>query len=144
MMHLVTHLGGARFTVGLALAFIAFGGALRTAGLAALLANAVSHAAVQVLKRVVARPRPCDASGNPLALVALPDPFSFPSGHAAAATSVGLVFMFVWPFTGIVALPLAAVVAWSRVALRVHYPGDVAGGVLLGVAGAVAARSLLL
>lgn len=143
-MHVVTHLGGARCTVGLALAFITFGGELRAAGLAALLANAMSHAAVQVLKRVVARPRPCDANGHPLALVALPDPFSFPSGHAAASASVGLVLTFAWPLTGVVALPVAAMVAWSRVALRVHHPGDVAGGVLLGAAGAVLARGIIL
>jgi len=55
---------------------------------AALFALTSSHLAVQVLKRAVARARPCDANGRLLALIDLPDPYSFPSGHAAAASAM--------------------------------------------------------
>jgi len=75
-MRWVTHLGGARATIGTGLLLVAVGE--RRLGLAVLVALTLSHVAVQVLKRAVARPRPCGA------LVDLPDPFSFPSGHAAA------------------------------------------------------------
>jgi undecaprenyl-diphosphatase len=115
----------------------------RDVGLAVLVALTLSHIAVQILKRAVARPRPCDANGRPLALVDLPDPFSFPSGHAAAATAVAGAVALAHPLTAPVLLPLAAWIAYSRVALRVHHVGDVLAGVALGAAGVAAASALL-
>jgi undecaprenyl-diphosphatase len=139
-MRWLTHLGGARATVGAGLAVLALD---RRLGLAALLANAVSHLAVRVLKRAVARPRPCDTSGHPRALVELPDPFSFPSGHAAAAAAVAVTLSQAHPWLAPLLLPLAGVVAVSRVRLRVHHASDVVAGAALGVAGALAAAALL-
>lgn len=143
MRRWITHAGGARATLGAGVVLVAAGGAERRVGYAALLANAMSHVAVQVLKRAVARPRPCDASGHLLALVDLPDPYSFPSGHAAAATAVAATVSLAHPLLAPVLLPLAATVAVSRVALRVHHPGDVVAGVLLGLSGAAAAAFIL-
>lgn len=140
-MRWLTHLGGARVTIGVGLV-LAAAGAMRL-GLATLLANAVSHLAVQVLKRMVRRPRPCDANGRALALVDLPDPFSFPSGHAAASTAVAGTLCLYEPLLAPFLLPVAAAVGVSRVALRVHYVGDVLAGALLGVAGAMTAAALL-
>jgi undecaprenyl-diphosphatase len=140
-MRWLTHLGGVAATVGAALALLALGD--ERAGAGALLANLLSHLPVQALKRLVARPRPCDAEGRPLARVALPDPFSFPSGHAAAATAVAASVALAHPWPGALALPLAALVAVSRVTLRVHHVGDVAAGAALGLAGAIAATAIL-
>ena len=144
MMKALTHLGGARATVGTAVALIAAGDSERTVGIAALAANVVSHLAVQVLKRVVARPRPCDIDGRALALVALPDPYSFPSGHAAAATAVAATLTFAHPMLGPVLLPVATAVAVSRVKLRVHHVGDVVAGTMLGLGGAIFSQVFLL
>lgn len=141
-MSWLTHLGGVTATVGAGLALLALGES--RAGAGALLANLLSHLPVQALKRLVARPRPCDAAGRPLARVAPPDPFSFPSGHAAAATAVAAsVALAGDPWPGALALPLAALVAVSRVTLRVHHVGDVAAGAALGLAGAIAATAIL-
>jgi undecaprenyl-diphosphatase len=140
-MRWLTHLGGARVTIGAGLALIATGE--RDLGLAVLIALTLSHVAVQVLKRAVARPRPCDANGRPLALVELPDPFSFPSGHAAAATAVAGAVSVAHPIAAPVLIPLAALIAYSRVALRVHHVGDVVAGIALGAAGVAAAGALL-
>jgi undecaprenyl-diphosphatase len=140
---LVTHLGGARATIAAGLALTALGGESRRAGFAALLGNAASHVLVQILKRTVARPRPCDAAGVPLALVDLPDPFSFPSGHAAAAFAVAVPIAATWPWLAPAVLALAALVAFSRVSLRVHHPGDVLAGAALGVAGSLVALQIL-
>jgi len=140
-MRALTHLGGARVSVGVGLALVAAGE--RRLGLAALVANATSHGAVQILKRTVARARPCDPYGRPLALIELPDPFSFPSGHAAAAAAVATTISLQVPLLAPVFLPLAALVAASRVQLRVHHVGDVVAGAALGVAGAVVATLLL-
>jgi undecaprenyl-diphosphatase len=142
MIRLLTQLGGARVTLGLGVLLVLAGD--RTVGLAVLLANAASHVVVQLLKRLVARPRPCDGFGRPLALVELPDPFSFPSGHAAAATAVAATLAFARPLLAPFVLPLAVLVAASRVTLRVHHPGDVVAGALLGLAGALVAAHLLL
>ncbi len=142
-MRRLTELGSAQATLGAAVALIALGGDERRVGLAALLANSASHLAVQILKRIVARPRPCDADGRLLALVALPDPYSFPSGHAAAAVAVASAITFTHPLLGVVLLPLAAAVAASRVTLRVHHVGDVIAGALLGLGGAIAAQVLI-
>jgi undecaprenyl-diphosphatase len=140
-MRRLTHLGDAWATIGIALAVAAIGEP--GLGAAMLLANALSHAPVQLLKRLVARPRPSDALGRPLALVPLPDPFSFPSGHAAATTAVASTLVMAHPGTAPLALPLVALVGYSRVALRVHHASDVLAGIGMGLAGALAARVLL-
>jgi len=141
-MRWVTHLGSARVTIGIGLLLVAIGEQLL--GLAALFALTTSHLVVQVLKRAVARPRPCDANGRLLALIDLPDPYSFPSGHAAAASAVGGTIAIAHPSLAPVLLPLAALIAVSRVSLRVHHRGDVIAGGLLGLAGAVAAAAFIL
>ncbi|HEX4627814.1 MAG TPA: phosphatase PAP2 family protein [Gemmatimonadales bacterium] len=140
-MRWLTHIGGARITLGIGVVLVAFGEP--RLGLAALIANAGSHVLVQVLKRAVARARPCDIGGRPLALVDLPDPHSFPSGHAAAATAVAVTIALAHPGIAPLALPLAGMVGYSRVALRVHHVTDVLAGVVLGLGGAIAASHLL-
>jgi len=141
-MRWLTHLGGARITIGIGLLLVAIGEQLL--GLAALFALTTSHLVVQVLKRAVARPRPCDANGRLLALIDLPDPYSFPSGHAAAASAIGGTIAIAHPLLAPVVLPLAVLIAASRVSLRVHHRGDVIAGGLLGLAGAVAAAAFIL
>ena len=142
-MRWITHLGGAPSTIGIPTALWLSGGHLAAAGRTALVANALSHVAVQILKRTVARARPCDANGVPLAEIAIPDPFSFPSGHSAAATAVAATLALAHPWVAPVALPLAGAICLSRIRLRVHHRADVVAGAALGLAGALAARSLL-
>ena len=142
MIRWVTHLGGARATIGTGLLLVAVGE--RRLGLAVLVALTLSHVAVQVLKRAVARPRPCDANGHPLGLVDLPDPFSFPSGHAAAVSAIATTLALREPITAVLVVPIAVLVSGSRVALRVHHVSDVVAGVALGVAGGIAGAVLLL
>ena len=140
-MRWITHLGGARTTLAAGLALIGLGEA--RLGLTALLANAGSHVLVQLLKRTVARARPCDATGRLLALVDLPDPHSFPSGHAAAATAVAVTVALAHPLAAPIVLPLAALVGYSRVRLHVHHVSDVVAGVVLGLGGAIGATRLV-
>ena len=140
-MRWLTHLGGARFTLAVGVALVVWGEP--RLGVAALLGNAGSHLLVQILKRAVARTRPCDALGRPLALVDLPDPHSFPSGHAAAATAVATTIALAHPIAAPLVLPVAGLVAYSRVSLRVHHISDVLAGALLGLGGAIGAVRLL-
>jgi len=142
-MRWITHLGDAVSTVGIGVALCLAGGHLAEIGRVALLANALSHVAVQVLKRTVVRARPCDANGIPLALVNVPDPFSFPSGHSAASMAVAATVARAHPSLAPAALGLAALVGVSRVKLRAHHPGDVVAGAALGLAGAAAAWGIM-
>jgi len=60
----------------------------------------------------------------------------FPSGHVTAVMSTAIAFAFVVPdrlrrFVAVVGACLVAGVAWAVLALGVHYPSDVLGGVLV-------------
>jgi len=94
------------------------------------------------LKRVFERPRPSVVDHAVHPLVAVPDSYSMPSGHAAtafaAAVAVGLVQPRLrWPLVA-----LAALVGVSRVWLGVHYLGDVVVGAALGTVVSIALCSL--
>lgn len=123
----ITHAGGARASIGVCLAALIF--PTVTLGMAwrVLLLLGVSHLVVQVVKRTVGRPRP-SAQLSLDTLVAVPDRFSFPSGHACAAMAVAVGFATAFPSLTVPLLILAWLVGFSRVMLGVHYPGDVLMG----------------
>lgn len=100
--------------------------------LAALFASFL--AGEEGLKHIFQRPRPFETFPGVELLVIPPHSFSFPSGHAANAFASGLVLARKIPVLAWPALILAAVMAFSRVYVGVHYPLDVLAGSLLGVA----------
>lgn len=138
-LRLVTHAGGATATTGFALVLI-LTPTTRHLGLVALVANCLSHLAVQALKRTVVRPRPSVLLPHIHALADLPDHFSFPSGHACAAFAVVTPILLTAPAAGLPLLIVALAVGASRVYLRVHYVTDVVVGQMLGAAAGVVAQ----
>ena len=128
---LCTHLGGATSTVTAAAAPLAGSGLVRETAARALLALVLSHLVVQLLKRRCTRLRPSSNGGRPL--VGEPDRYSFPSGHATAALAVGLTYALAFPALAVPLVLLALGVGYSRVALGVHYPGDVLVGQVVAV-----------
>jgi undecaprenyl-diphosphatase len=98
-------------------------------GATVLLAEGVQS----VLKVWVERDRPPLDDPEPPPLVALPATYSFPSGHAVVAFACATVISFAVPRLRWPLFALAALVAFSRVYVGVHFPGDVAGGAVIGV-----------
>jgi undecaprenyl-diphosphatase len=105
----------------------------RLAALSLLLGLALADLiASQFLKPLVGRERPCHALEGVRLLVGCGGRNGFPSNHAAnaaaAAAALGVFFArSLW-----VTVPVALLVAWSRVYVGVHYPGDVLAGLLVG------------
>ncbi len=128
-----TWLGGSPAYMLLAPALFHILGAARGSRLVAALALASGLAAG--LKYALGLPRPPEE----LWLAEAEGP-GFPSGHATVAAAFWLTLALTAPSPSTVALAAAipALVAGSRLALRVHYPHDAAGGVLLGLLAAVA------
>lgn len=97
-----------------------------------------AHAAAVLIKRIVRRERP----NHPAVAVNVgtPSRLSFPSAHATSTTAAAILL---GRATG---LPLPAVLippmVLSRILLGVHYPSDVAAGVVVGAAVATAATRL--
>jgi undecaprenyl-diphosphatase len=105
----------------------------RRGALTAFVAALGALAVVQVIDRLWARPRPFIAHPDTVHLLAThaADP-SFPSDHVVAASAIAVVLVFFHQRWGVAALLFAAVLAYARVYIGVHYPGDVLGGFLVG------------
>lgn len=90
------------------------------------------------MKPLIARPRPYDYQEDvfkkiiPL-LIEKQHDFSFPSGHTLASFEAATVIALNNKKWGIAALVLAALIAFSRLYLYVHYPTDVLFSVAMGI-----------
>jgi undecaprenyl-diphosphatase len=96
-----------------------------------------------LLRQSIGRDRPPLVYPDPRPLVGVPHSGAFPSGHAAAAFAAATVIAYAWRRLAVPAYVLAALVAWSRVYVGVHWPLDVIGGAVLGVLVATALLKLL-
>lgn len=102
-----------------------------------LLASVCTGATVELVKLLIARPRP-----PALPMVAFEDGFGFPSGHSAHSTAVylmvavllGRVLPVLWQRIAVVVVAVLCIglTVCSRVVLGVHSPSDVLAGLLLG------------
>lgn len=96
-----------------------------------------------LIKPLVARTRPYDVNTLIELIVSKPIDYSFPSGHTAAAFAAVSAMFFVknrlWVPAGI----LAVVIAFSRMYLYVHYPTDILGGIVVGIASGAAGAFLV-
>ena len=107
--------------------------------LGGLLADLLSYA----LRYAIGRERPPLQFPDPVPLVRLPGTPSFPSGHAATAFACATLLAWLTPLPKVPLFVLAALIAFSRVYVGVHYPLDAIGGAVLGLVTATALRRLV-
>jgi undecaprenyl-diphosphatase len=101
------------------------------AGLALLIAQPIAHA-VDRLRPYLAHP------AHSHLLIARSHDASFPSDHATGGFALAAGIWLYDRTLGSVLLGLAALLAFARVFVGTHYPGDVVAGALLGAAVAAA------
>ncbi len=89
------------------------------------------------LKPLFARPRPCWLRPQANLLIPNPTDYSFPSGHTLSSFAVATSLTLGEKRYGYIALPLAALMGFTRLYLYVHFPTDVLAGMALGVAVAI-------
>ena len=135
VLPLITHLGDAGlFWIASAVVLLFFKKTRKTGALVLITMLFTYLTGELVLKNLIARP--CHLFPEVPLLIPRTDSFSFPSGHSAsrftAAVMLTLRHKKAWP-----ALILAALIAFSRVFLFVHYPTDIIAGAALGTAFAV-------
>ena len=84
------------------------------------------------IKRRTARLRPLSRNQRLEASVAPLDQYSFPSGHTLHAVNFGIQLVAFQPALFWIVLPLALLVASSRMVLGLHYLSDVLVGAAIG------------
>lgn len=139
----VTHLGDPlTVTIGAVVAAVVlFARGARLPAAYMLLVRAAAVVTGAAVKEAVRRHRP--VLSHPVAHAA---GFSYPSGHALgsaafyASLTIACVRFVPRPLAIVLAVLVPAAVALTRVALGVHYPSDVAAGLLLGWSLAIVAR----
>ena len=98
-----------------------------------LLVDAAADGLATLLKVAVGSHRP--SGGAPL--VTIPHSDSFPSGHTATSFACATVLAVLVPRAAPAFYVLALAIGYSRIYVGVHWPLDVVGGAVVGVATAL-------
>ncbi|MWA05966.1 phosphatase PAP2 family protein [Actinomadura sp. LD22] len=103
--------------------------------LSAPVAMVAAYLVSEVSKDFLREERPCRAVPGAVHIASCPPPgdWSFPSNHATIAAASAAALVVVWRALAPLVLPLAVLMAFSRVFVGVHYPHDVAAGFCVGV-----------
>lgn len=133
VMPLITWLGNSgRFWIAVAVVFLCIR-ATRKTGVTLAGALLLELALVDgLLKPLIGRARPFMLNPTVTLLITRPTDGSFPSGHTSTSFAAAFVIFHFNKKWGIAAYVLAALIAFSRLYLYVHFPSDVLGGMVIG------------
>jgi membrane-associated phospholipid phosphatase len=106
----------------------------RTGAVLATVSAGIALLIVMPIANAVDRTRPFVAHPHSKLLISHGTDPGFPSDHATAAFAMALGLWLYDRTIGAIALVLAAIVAFARVYVGVHYPSDVVAGALIGMA----------
>lgn len=139
VMNRITHLGGATFTISISLLLIFLANEeWSRVGWQCLVALIISHIPVAIIKRIYPRLRPylvlpeANRTKYPL------KDHSFPSGHTTAVFSIVNPIVVYAPLLALLLIPIAVIVGISRIYLGLHYPSDVAAGIIIAALASIA------
>jgi membrane-associated phospholipid phosphatase len=100
-----------------------------------MLAVIVSGIGVNVLRPAFGRARPYSADAGTFHGPSIGHEYnSFPSGHSSEAWTLATVVSFAYPPAAVPACAYAGSMMWARMQRNQHFPMDVAGGALWGIA----------
>lgn len=116
----------------------------RKVGLTSLLALLIGAIFTDLtIKGWIARERPfthLDASRlKDVLIIKKPSSLSFPSGHTTSSFAAGIVLAYYFRKYSVPILLFAATIAFSRMYLYVHFPTDIAAGLIVGTVSAILA-----
>ncbi|WP_367397310.1 phosphatase PAP2 family protein [Clostridium sp. MSJ-8] len=134
VMPLFTHLGDAGIIWIIITVYLLIIKKYRKYGVIMLLALGLDVLVCNVLlKELVGRARPFEVRPYIDIIINKPKDPSFPSGHTAIAFAAASVLCYMDRRTGIFAIIIASIIAFSRLYLYVHYPTDVLAGIIVGI-----------
>lgn len=108
-------------------------------GAAALVALGIG----QLIGNAIDRLRPYEVMADVHVLISRTTDFSLPSDHATVAGAVAAGLFLANRKWGIIAVVAAVIMAFTRVYVGAHYPGDVLAGLALGSGVTVIGRFIL-
>ncbi len=115
-----------------ALLWLAGAGGVSRLVLLLILSLALERSLYWLLKNGLRRRRPQDFIPSFRSIIVAADKFSFPSGHTSAAFLLATATTIVYRDPAVAMYAWATSIAFSRVILGVHYPGDTLAGALMG------------
>ncbi|MGL5380307.1 phosphatase PAP2 family protein [Clostridium sp.] len=88
-----------------------------------------------IIKNIIQRVRPFVSNPDIKLIIEAPNSYSFPSGHTASSFAAANVLAKYFKDKKYLFYGFAALMAFSRLYLFVHYPSDIIGGIILGLIG---------
>jgi undecaprenyl-diphosphatase len=133
-----TSLGGGIFTILFTLSLILFGNEkIRFIGIQIAVTLIISQGIAYSLKAILSRERPYNILKNLNTFGITLKDYSFPSGHSSASFSIATTLALNMPKLSLLIFAVALIIGISRIYLGVHYPTDVAAGIILGIISAI-------
>lgn len=133
IMPVISAVGGGYIWIIFGLGFLFFR-KLRFNGIAIISAFTITVLITEfIIKPLFMRERPFMLNPEHVLLVSEPFGSSFPSAHSSSSFASAVQFFGINQKAGIAAVIIAALVAFSRLYLYVHFPTDVLAGTIIGI-----------